>query len=247
MEINCLIVDDEALARKLLADYVGKIPNLKVIATCDTALAAHKVLQEQKVDLLFLDIQMPDLTGIDWLRMLPQKPVTILTTAYSQYAIDGYDLDIADYLLKPIDFQRFYKSVMRAITRLSTPTPNESLSPQLPLTSPTVTNQKDHFFIKADYKLINIHFNDVLYVEGMREYVRIHTKNQRITTLLSMSKLMKMLPLTQFARIHRSYIVNLKNIKEIAKNTVLIGDKRLPISQGKREQFMELVAGLGGI
>ena len=117
--------------------------------------------------------------------------------------------------------------------------------PEFPLENEAQGTQKDYFFIKADYKLINIHFNDVLYVEGMREYVRIHTKNQRITTLLSMSKLMKKLPATQFARIHRSYIVNLKNVKEIAKNVVVIGEQRLPISQGKREQFMELVTSLG--
>lgn len=243
MEIKCLIVDDEALARTLLEDYVGKIPNLKVIATCDTALAAHKILKEQTIDLLFLDIQMPDLTGIEWLKMLPQKPATIMTTAYTEYAIDGYDLDIIDYLLKPISFQRFYKSVMRAIQRIH---------PQLQTTeSSTIlqeldTNKtKDHFFIKADYKLININYDDVLYIEGMREYVRIHTKNQRITSLISMSKLIKMLPDFQFARIHRSYIVNLKNITEISKNTVLIGGQRLPISQGQKEQFLDRIAALG--
>ena len=245
MEIKCLVVDDEALARKLLSEYLGKIPNMKVVATCDTALAAHKVLNEQEIDLLFLDIQMPDLTGIEWLKMLPQKPVTILTTAYAQYAVDGYDLDIADYLLKPIGFQRFYKSVSRAIKQINpSAVPNSTPSPVVAENS---VPQKDHFFVKADYKLINIHFDDVLYVEGMREYVRIHTKKQRITTLLSMSKLMKMLPVTQFARIHRSYTVNLKNIKEVAKNMVIIGEQRLPISQGQKEQFMERIASIGSI
>ena len=193
MEIKCLIVDDEALARKLLEDYLGKIPNMKVVAQCETALAAHNVLKNQEIDLLFLDIQMPDLTGIDWLKMLPQKPVTILTTAYSEYAIDGYDLDIADYLLKPISFQRFYKSVTRAVQRIDFQENSSKLDVSISESeSPEVG--KDHFFIKADYKLINIRFDDVLYIEGMREYVRIHTKNQRITTLISMSKLMKMLP-----------------------------------------------------
>lgn len=241
--IKCLVVDDEALARKLLSEYLNKIPNMKVVATCDTALAAHKVLNEQEIDLLFLDIQMPDLTGIEWLKMLPQKPITILTTAYEQYAIDGYDLDIADYLLKPIGFQRFYKSVSRAVKRIH---PNITSNPVQTIETLNPPG-KDHFFVKADYKLINIHFDDVLYVEGMREYIRIHTKNQRITTLLSMSKLMKILPLSQFARIHRSYIVNLKNIKEVAKNSVVIGEQRLPISQGQKEQFMERITGIGSI
>jgi DNA-binding LytR/AlgR family response regulator len=242
-DIKCLVVDDEALARKLLSEYLNKIPNMKVVATCDTALAAHKVLNEREIDLLFLDIQMPDLTGIEWLKMLPQKPITILTTAYEQYAIDGYDLDIADYLLKPIGFQRFYKSVSRAVKRIHPNIISNSVQ-SLETLNPS---GKDHFFVKADYKLINIHFDDVLYVEGMREYIRIHTKNQRITTLLSMSKLMKILPVSQFARIHRSYIVNLKNIKEVAKNSVVIGEQRLPISQGQKEQFMERITLIGSI
>ena len=243
--MKTVIIDDEKPAISILTKFVSKVPFLQLSLASTNAFDALELINDKHVDLLFLDIEMPDITGLEFLASLEYRPLVIITTAYEQYAIAGYDLDIADYLLKPIDFQRFYKSVMRAIARI--PQPKDSLAANNTLNIAPNATPKDHFFIKADYKLINIHFNDILYVEGMREYIRIHTKDQRITTLLSMSKLMKMLPINQFARIHRSYIVNLRNIKEIAKNTVVIGDKRLPISQGKREQFMELVAGLGEI
>lgn len=237
--MKCVIVDDEALARRLLADYVSKVPELELVGACDSAIAAKSLVQQQEVDLLLLDIQMPDLTGIELLKILPSPPITIFTTAYAEYALEGYNLAVIDYLLKPISFERFFQAVTRAQEFLryrstSVPEKNAAVAPN------SVVDQ-DYFFVKSDYKIVKINFAKVIFVEGMREYVRIHTESQKVMTLLSMQKMEEMLPSAMFVRIHRSHIVNLSKIDEIQGNTVYLGTRELPVSKGYKEQFLKQI------
>ncbi len=238
--MRCAIVDDEELARKLLTDYVSKVPELKLVGTCESAIAAQSLLQQQDVELLFLDIQMPDLTGIELLKALKHQPLTVLTTAYAEYALEGYTLDVIDYLLKPVSFDRFFQAVTKALEfsryRQASPAKEQE---SVPLAAPP--SSQDYFFVKSDYKIVKINFSEVLFIEGMREYVRIHTEGQKIMTLLLMQKLEEMLPTTMFARIHRSHIISIGKIDEIQGNTVRLGDHQLPVSKGYKEQFLQQI------
>ena len=191
--IKCIVVDDEALARKLLEAYIAKIPEFELVKKCENAIEAKKVLQNHEIDIMFLDIQMPDLTGIDFLKSLNHKPITVFTTAYPQYALEGYQLDVLDYLVKPIPFERFFQTVSKAIEYIHLKknvkeTKTDGFDEVLSLKG------KDYFFVKADYKILKIHFNEIKYIEGLREYVRIHTNDKKVITLLSMVRLMDILP-----------------------------------------------------
>lgn len=239
--MKCLIVDDERLAGELIAEYISKIPDLELVGIKNNAIAAKSVLTAQEIDILFLDIHMPDLTGLDLLRILKNPPATILTTAYSEYAVESYQLDVVDYLVKPIEFDRFFQAVSKAIEKVAwqkgkqkAPIPN--LKKQMSTAPP-----KDFFFIKADTKIFKINYKDVLYIESLREYVRLHTSEQRIVARLSMSHLVATLPKQQFVRIHRTYIINIQHINNIEGNMVRIAGQRLPISKGKREEFLALI------
>lgn len=227
--MNCLIVDDEALARRLLADYISKIPDIKLVASCMSALEAQQYLEKEEVDLMFLDIQMPDLTGINFLKSLSKKPLTVFTTAYSEYALEGYELSIIDYLVKPIPFERFYQSISKAKEYLGSLAPaiNDSVIPE----------NRDYFFVKADYKVLKIKYKEVLFIEGLREYVRIHTINGKVISLLSMNKLEEVLPFKQFIRIHRSTIINMEHIDMVQGNLVVIGSHQLTISKSQKDRF----------
>ena len=237
--VKCAIVDDEALARKLLTNYVGKIPELTLVATCQNAIEAQSLLQQQEIDLLFLDIQMPDLTGIELLKAVKKPPLTILTTAYSDYALEGYSLDVIDYLLKPISFGRFFQAVSKALAFLHHPVVGSSEGESE--AGPPMLSATDYFFVKSDYKIVKVNFSEVLFIEGMREYVRIHTEAQKIMTLLSMQKLEEMLPSSIFTRIHRSHIVNVSKISEVQGNTVYISDVQLPVSKSYKEAFLQQI------
>lgn len=238
-KIRCLIVDDEALARKLLENYVSKLPELELVGKCESAIQAARILEEEVIDLLFLDIQMPDLSGIDLLKSLSEAPVTIFTTAYSQYALEGYPLDVTDYLLKPIAFERFFQAVQKALEYIQLKQQNPPSLESSPL------SHKDYFYIKADYKIIKVKYKDILFIEGLREYVRIHTDSQKIITLLSMARLMEVLPKDSFFRIHRSYIINLDQIQEIQGNLVIIAQEALPVSKSQKEAFFKHIQSLG--
>lgn len=237
-KFKILIVDDESLARKLLLEHATKMPQLEVIGQCKTALEAQTVLLNQQVDILLLDIQMPDLTGLEFLRTLRNKPATILTTAYVEYAVDAYDLEVVDYLLKPIVFERFFRAVSRAMGR-NTPHSNQDAPLSQTTADPSPTRQS--LFVKTDQRLVQVNYADIRYIEGLREYVRIHTRDDQLIVLQSLSKLMAALPTEQFARIHRSYIVNLTFIESIVGNTVLLGEVELPISKGQKESFLNLI------
>jgi len=234
--ITCLIVEDEPLARNLLTDYVRKVPYLQLISACSSPLAALEILREQPVDLLFLDIQMPEITGISLLKILPKKPLVILTTAYSEYALESYELDVLDYLLKPISLDRFLKAVAKASDRLAVepaaaPAPDK-ISPE-PL--------QPFVFVKDGTKLVKIRWRDILYVEGLKDYVAIHTRQQRIVSLQRLKSLEAQLPADQFIRIHHSYIVSLEGIDVIHKDKVQVGNVFLPISDTYRKAFKDFI------
>lgn len=224
---NVLIVDDEFLARKLLSEYVSKIDFLNLIDTCSDATKAMEVLNETNIDILLLDIQMPDISGMEMLKLLDKKPSVILTTAYSEYAVDAFSLGVVDYLLKPFDYARFMQAVNKAINinvnslDSSTETPN------------------DYLMVKADYKLYKVNFDDLLFIEGQHEYVTFHTKTKRITALYSLRNLEETLPKDRFVRTHKSYIVSIKNIEDIDKTIVTVAGNKIPVGASYRDALIE--------
>lgn len=238
MKYSCLIVDDESLAIRLLEDYVQKIPQLEIIGKCQNALSALQILQTKQVDILFLDIQMPDLTGIELLNILKNKPAVILTTAYADYAIAGYQLDVTDYLLKPIPFERFVQAVNKATEWCnykkavnSTSIPNTNSTPELP----------KYFFVKSDYKQIKIFYSDILYIEGLREYVSIYTHDKRIVTLETLKNMEIILSGQNFLRVHKSYIINTTKVDALNGNRVELNKQKIPIGKSYKAEVMRLL------
>lgn len=233
MTITCLIVDDEPLARNLLAEYVKKVPSLQLVEVCSSPLAAMEVLKQKSVDLLFLDIQMPEITGITFLKILKRKPLVVLTTAYSEYALESYDFDVVDYLLKPITLERFLKAVDKVTERLSTPrVVQERTSPEA---------AQPFIFVKDGTKLVKIRWADILYIEGLKDYVTIHTRQQKVISLQRLKVLEEQLPSDKFIRIHNSYIVALDAIDSIHKGDVQIGTALLPISDSYKKTFRDFI------
>ncbi|MFO7256339.1 MAG: LytTR family DNA-binding domain-containing protein [Bacteroidota bacterium] len=235
MKITCLIVDDEPLARNLLSEYAAKVPYLEVKGTCANALEAMDVLQQESVDLLLLDIQMPDLTGTAFVKTLQRKPLVIFTTAYSEYALEGYELDVVDYLLKPITFERFLRAIDKASQRLQQ-------GKSQPETSEIGEPDASYMFVKDGTKLVKVRWDDILYIEGLKDYVTIHTRDQKIVTLQRLKVLEGQLPADKFMRIHNSYIVRLEAIDAVHKNEVQLGKTMLPISDSYRKTFRDFVA-----
>lgn len=234
MNISCLIVEDEPLARNLITEYVKKVPYLNLIKACSGALEAMEVLRNNSVDLLFLDVQMPELTGIAFLKSLQKKPLVILTTAYSEYALEGYELDITDYLLKPITFERFLKAVDKVNQRLSgNHTAAEKPAEAVP----------DFIFVKDGTKLVKIRWNDILYVEGLKDYVTIHTRTQKVISLQRLKVLEDQLPANKFIRVHNSFIIALDAIDSIHKDKIQIGQAQIPIGDTYKKSFREFIEG----
>lgn len=240
--LNCLIVDDEPLARKLLSDYVQKVPYLNLLRTCSTPMEALDFLRENPVDLLFLDIQMPEITGLTLLKILQKKPWVILTTAYSEYALESYELDVVDYLLKPITLERFLKAMEKINQRMqgivNQQLPSEQPTPVI-VAAPEPTPA--YVFVKDGTKLVKVKLSEIMYVEGMKDYVAIHTPQQRIVTLQRLKALEEQLPENQFIRIHNSYIVALDWLDSIHKDKVKVGSALLPISDSYRKSFKDFI------
>jgi two-component system LytT family response regulator len=238
LKINCVIVEDEPLARSLITDYVNKVPTLNLIEACSNPLAAIEVLRNNKVDLLFLDVQMPEITGITLLKSLHVKPMVILTTAYSEYALEGYELDVVDYLLKPITFERFLRAADKAVQRMD----NRQQPPpaQQPENSSPESSQP-FVFVKDGTKLVKIRLDEILYVEGLKDYVTIHTPNQKVVSLQRLKTLETQLPPDKFIRIHNSFIVSLAAIDVVHKGEVQIGDKFIPIGDTYRKSFKDFI------
>lgn len=240
--IHTIIVDDEPLALDVLETYIEQVPELQLVARCANALEANKVLSEEEVDLMFLDIQMPQLTGIDFLKSLVRPPLVVFTTAYPNYAIEGFELDALDYLLKPISMERFLKAVNRASDMLKLRQIEDT--PQTEDHAPLETHD-DFIFVKADKKLVRVNYDDVLYIEGLKDYVIIRMEKGRVITLQTMKSLEDKLPRHRFQRIHRSYIVNLDKIQALIGNMVEIVEKgqirHLPVGKNYREELLTII------
>ena len=235
MNLNCLIVEDEPLARKLMTDYVRKISYLNLVDACSSPLAAMEILRQQSIDLLFLDIQMPEITGISLLKALQKKPMVVLTTAYSEYALEGYELDVVDYLLKPITFERFLRAVEKASQRRTAPAQQVVEKPV------TADSSQPFVFVKDGTKMVKVRWEDILYVEGLKDYVTIHTKQQKVVTLQRLKALEDQLPSDKFIRIHNSFIVAVDAIEVIHKGEVQIGNALIPISDTYRKSFKDFI------
>ncbi|MEO1261888.1 MAG: LytTR family DNA-binding domain-containing protein [Bacteroidota bacterium] len=230
-----LIVDDEKPARELLKLHVGKVKELELIGTSSNAIEAKRMLSEKTVDILLLDVQMDEITGLDLLRMLKVQPATILTTAYSEFALEGYELDVIDYLVKPISFQRFFKSISKAMEFVKAKRVLSG-SGSMPMANPA-----NHIFIKVENRLVKIDFDKLLYLESFGEYVKFHTVEKMYLTLKTLTSFEKSLPNDLFYRLHRSFMVNLGKIDVIEDSSVKIGNKWIPISRKLKEEFLEMI------
>ncbi|QJB33417.1 response regulator transcription factor [Chitinophaga oryzae] len=232
--IKCIAVDDEPLALEILEDYIRKVPFLQLAGKFENAANALRFIQEEPVDLVFLDIKMPDITGIQFLKSLKYPPMVIFTTAYGEYALDGFNLDVVDYLLKPVPFERFLKAAAKAG---ETFTANQ----QKAAPSDTATFANDYIFIKTEYKIIKINLEDILFIEALKDYTKIYTPNLPVLTLRSLKSFETRLPADKFIRVHRSYLVSLNKINSVEKNTVMIANQSIPISDGYRDRFYDLI------
>ncbi|RPD42122.1 LytR/AlgR family response regulator transcription factor [Chitinophaga barathri] len=233
--INCVIIDDEPLAREGIADYVKEVDFLHLAGTCENPVEYVKLHENQPVDLLFLDIQMPKINGIDFLKMARNPPMVIITTAYPAYALEGFQLNVLDYLLKPVTFDRFFRSAAKAKDYYQLLNKNTA-GPQLPAEKTT-----DYCFIKCGSKYEKIHFEDILYVEGMQNYINIYTTKGKYVTLLYLKNLEQNLEGHSFIRVHKSYIVSVSKIESIHGNEIFIQSHRVPISRHYREQVLQQV------
>ncbi len=237
--IRCLVVDDEPLALHILEDYISKMPFLTLVKATTNPIEALQLVQEGRIDLVFLDVQMPELTGIQFLRIANGKAKVILTTAYPQYALEGYELDVIDYLLKPIAFDRFFKAVQKAQAILQ-----PSSKPEVKAeTSPQSDFLSDFIFVKTEHKIQKVYLNDILFIEGLKDYISIFTPAERIITLQNMKKMEDALPEKHFIRVHKSYIVSINKIDSIERSRIFIGDKVIPVGDTYREEFFKIVDG----
>lgn len=229
--MRCIAIDDEPLALDLLEDNISKVPFLQLVAKCHNPIEALKVLQSQQVDLMFLDIQMPGLTGLQFLQSLSQKPIVILITAYEKHALEAFNLDVIDYLVKPVSLERFIKACYKAQDlHLLKSKRQDGLT------------QAGYFFVPVDYSLLKVTFSDIMLVEGLKDYIKIHLKSSHkaIITRSSMKSIEDQLPSDQFLRIHKSYIVSIAHITAIRKNSVFIGEQEIPVSESYREVISNL-------
>jgi DNA-binding LytR/AlgR family response regulator len=228
--INCIALDDEPMALDLLEDNIKKVPFLNLVKKCKSTEEAFEVLKKNKIDLIFLDIEMPNISGISFLKSLVNKPMVIFITAYEKYAIEGFDLDILDYLLKPVSFERFFKAVGKAYEYYGYLTNQEPM-----------LNQSKYIFIKADYKIIKIDIDEILYIEGLKDYIKIHVGNKTILTLSSLKAIEEKLPSGNFIRVHKSYIVSVQKIETISRSRIQIQNNEIPISENYRDYLFKII------
>lgn len=233
MKLKCLVVDDEPLAREVLLSHIGKIDGLEVIAECDNALKAFDILKKESVDLIFLDIQMPKLTGIEFLKVLNPKAQIIFTTAYREYALESYELNVADYLLKPISFNRFLKAVNKVLNG------HEEEIHEHSEPSDNLRSDDAHIFLKADRKMVKVYLKDILYIESLKDYVRIKLQEKEVISLQKISFLEEKLPEDCFVRVHRSFIVPMKKIEAFSNSAVEVSGTEIPIGRNYKDVVLE--------
>ncbi|WP_292945321.1 LytTR family DNA-binding domain-containing protein [Olleya sp. UBA1516] len=234
LKISCVIVDDEPMALNLVESYVEKTPFLELKQKCSSAIEAMEFVKNNPVDLLFLDIQMPDLTGIEFSKMLPKDTRVVFTTAFDNYALEGFKVEAIDYLLKPFDYAEFLAAANKAATWFELVKGKKQ---------PVISEAKEFLFVKSEYKQLRIKLTDVLYFEGLKDYIKIWLKDnpKAILTLMSLKSLEQELPETQFMRVHRSFIVSLKNIDVIERSQIIINDQRITVSEQYKPKFLEYI------
>lgn len=230
--IKCCVVDDEPLAAQLIASYIEKTPFMTLSGVFSSAQDAVKTILDEKIDVVFLDIEMPQLNGVEFARIIPENCRVIFTTAYDRYAIQGFKVNALDYLLKPVSYEEFVASANRALSWC-----------ELHRQANMVTDEREYIIVKSEYKLVQIAINDILYIEGLKDYVKIYLENiaKPILTLMSMKMLEKYLPMSKFLRVHRSYIVNTNKIKTVERNRIVFGNHYIPVSESYKQVFYDYV------
>ncbi|RMG62840.1 MAG: DNA-binding response regulator [Bacteroidetes bacterium] len=240
MKLRCLAVDDESLARKLLADNIRQIPFLELVGSCKNAFEAMDVLQKEQIDLMFLDVQMPGMLGTRFLQSLREKPMVIFVTAYAHYAVESYELEVIDYLMKPVSLERFTRAAYKALEtrqRLEAPVPTPATAPVAPPSDPSAGT----FFVNVEYALVKIVIADIRYIEGMKDYVKIYLSTQRkpVLTRATLKGIGEKLPAGSFMRVHKSYIVNLGRIDSIRNHQLSLGEQEIPVSDANLEELLQ--------
>lgn len=233
MKLNCLIIDDEPIARKGLEEHVREIEFLHCLGSCENALKAVTFLNNNRVDLLYLDIHMPKVSGIDFLKTLKSPPLTILTTAYTNYALEGYTLDVIDYLVKPITFERFLKASQKALEFFQLKSNVHGQN----------TNEIEYFFVRCDSKFEKVFFRDVVYVEALQNYAIIHLRDRKLITYITLTSLENQMPKSQFLKVHKSYLISIAHVQAIEGNEIIVEKARIPMSRALREQVMNQILG----
>lgn len=236
MKTKCLVIDDEPLARDLMRNHIEKLENFEICAECGDAMKALQELHKHKIDLMFMDIQMPQITGIEFLKTLKNPPKVILTTAYREYALDGFELDVVDYLLKPITFERFLKSINKYY--LAT---QEDINNANPVAVNDNRKEESFIYVKENKKVVKVHLREILYVEGLSEYVQIYTKDKKIITKTSMTNMSDKLPENSFMRIHKSFIVSLSKIEAFTSSSIEVPGKELPIGRSYKNSVLKVL------
>jgi len=232
MMIKCIAIDDEPLALSLMEDYISKVSYLQLVAKCSDAFEAQKALQQNEVDLIFIDIQMPGLTGLQFIQSLTSRPMIILVTAYEKFALEGFNLNVVDYVLKPVELARFMQASNKALELYELKHQSKDSS----------ANKPEYFFVNVDYSLVKVMFSDIMWIEGLRDYVKIHLKSSSKPLMVRMTvrAVEDELPASNFKRIHRSYVVAINSISSIRKGSVFIGEMELPVGDTYKEVINQL-------
>nr|WP_298497068.1 LytTR family DNA-binding domain-containing protein [uncultured Algibacter sp.] len=233
--MTCIIIDDEPLALELLEDFISKISFLELVETCSNGFEATNILHKRKIDLIFTDIEMPNFSGIDIIKSLEYKPHFIFTTAYSHYAVEGFNLNAIDYLVKPIPFHRFLKAVTRALNIISEKAETTTIIER-------TTTRPEYIFVKSEYENLKINVNEIKYIEGLKDYIKIYTNNKKpILTLNSLKNFEEKLGQNNFIRVHKSFIVSVDQIHSVQRNRIIIDDKRIPIGFSYKNDFIKKI------
>ena len=236
MKLRCIAIDDEPLALDLLEDNIRQVPYLELVAGFNKPMEAMQYLQDHEIDLIFIDIQMPGITGLQFIQSLPQKPMYILVTAYEKFALEGYNLNVVDYLLKPVSMDRFVKACNKAMDLFKLKVAGSRLQ---------VPEEHKYIFVNADYKLVKVEFSDIIWIEALKDYLKIHLQSNKnpLLTRMSMKSIEEQLPESQFIRIHKSYIISKAAISAVKKTSVFIGDLELPVGEMYREAVSSFIGG----
>lgn len=236
MKTKCLVIDDEPLARDLMRNHIEKLENFEICAECGDAMKALQQLHKYNIDLMFMDIQMPQITGVEFLKTLKNPPKVIITTAFREYALEGFELDVIDYLLKPITFERFLKSINKYYQATQSQLSNEK-----PVALSNGISEEAFIYVKENKKVVKVHLSEILYVEGLSEYVQIYTSDKKIITKTSMTNMAEKLPDNNFIRIHKSFIVSLSKIEAFTSTSIEVPGKELPIGRSYKNSVLEVL------